>query len=535
VRDENADSFRSRPSRREYLFMGILVGGALLFRLLFLGCRRVLSGDEVHYAESLFRFLHGSFLGGVSDYWSFLYPFAGVPFGFLAGNVEMGLRLLSVASGAALAIPVALIARRLWGKRAALFAGLFAVLHPNLISFSTAAMTETFYSLLLLCATLQLLRSYDEPGYRRHAAAGALLALASLVRPEATVILFLFAAAALAGRGGAGSTASFSLRARRSLALGALFVIVLIPYVLLLHAATGRWTGGSKAAVNLSSPVVWQDDLAREEYVYRLNDEGSARRIDDMGRENAFRILWRQKGAISSRYLAKLGAGFKLLPPLFSSPFLLLLVPLGLLGSGWRGRDRGTKVLLLLLGLFPFAFYAVFKVEFRYLVPYLPIHLMWAGAGCAALIDWFGRVVSAKRVYRRALVVLIFLSLVPYSIRKYTNQARSEPVEWRRIGEWVRDHEAPAPRILAKSGCSVSYYAGNPLATYIPWTDVSGLIRFARINRFDYFIADEAYIRAARPTLRSILESPPADLEPIEEFRALDGGKIILYRFRPFS
>lgn len=535
MRNEGADSFRSKPTGREYLSLGILVGGALLFRLLFLGCRRVLSGDEVHYAESLFRFLHGRFLDGVSDYWSFLYPFAAIPFGFLAGDAETGLRLLSVFSGAALVIPAVMIGHRLWGKRAALFAGLFIALHPNLISFSTAAMTEPFYSFLLLCAVLLFLRSVDEGGWRRHGAAGALLALACLTRPEAIVLLLLFLAGTLVGKGGQRPAASFASRVRRSLAMGALFVAVLIPYVVLLHAATGRWTGGSKAAVNLSSPMIWRDDLAREEYVYRLNDEGTARRIDDVGRENALRVLWREKGAVASQYLGKLGAGFGLLPLLFSSPFLLLLVPLGIFGWGRKAGDRGAKSLLLLLGLFPFVFYAVFRVEVRYLVPYLPIHLLWAGAGCAVLLDWFIGLVSTRRVYSGALAALIFLSLVPYTFHKYVVMKKSEPLEWRRIGEWIRDHEGPGARILAKSGCSISYYAGNPIATFIPWTDAAGLVRYARFNRFGYVVADEEYIRAARPALRSILESPSPDFEAVEEFRTAEGARIILYRLRASS
>ena len=511
--------------------MGICIGGALLFRLLYLGCRRVLSGDEVHYAESLFRFLNGRFLEGVSDYWSFLYPFAAIPFGFLSGDAENGLRLLSIVSGAALVIPAVLIALRLWGKRAALFAGLFVALHPNLISFSTAAMTETFYSLLLLSAVLLIVRP-DSGGCGRHAAAGALLAFAYLTRPEAVVILFLFAAVVLAGGGGVGSAAPVSARLRRSFAMGAAFAVVLIPYFVLIHAATGRWTSGSKAAVNLSSPLIWQDDLAREEYVYRLNDEGSSRRIEDLGRESAARILWRQKGEIAPRYFGKLSAGFRLLSPLYSSPFLLLLVPLGVLGRRWKAGDRGSKALLLLLGIFPFLFYAVFRVEFRYLVSYLPIHLLWAGAGCAVIYDWLTRHVSARRVIAGSLVGLVFLSLVPYSIHKYVNQARSEPLEWRRIGEWIRGHEPPTPSILAKSGCSISYYAGNPRATYIPWTDTPGLVRFMRINRFGYLVADEAYIRAARPTLESLLEGSPPDFEPVEEFRTLEEGRIVLFRLR---
>jgi 4-amino-4-deoxy-L-arabinose transferase-like glycosyltransferase len=531
----NADSFDSEPTRKEYLVMGILAGGALLVRLLFLSSHRILSGDELHYAESLFRFLHGRFLAGISDYWSFLYPFAAIPFGWLAGDPEAGLRLFSAFSGAALVIPAFLIARRLWGYRTAVFAGLFVALQPNLISFSTAALTEPLYSLLLLWAVLLLLGAAATGALRRYAAAGAVLALAYLVRSEGIIVLFLFIIAVLAGWGGGSERAPLAVRARRSLAMAALFAVALIPYLFLMHAATGRWTAGSKAAVNLSSPVIWQDDLAREEYVYRLNEEGTARRIEDLGRENPARILWRQKGAIASQYIGKLTAGIRIMPGLFSSPLLILLVPLGLVGRRWKRGSRGGEFLLLALGVFPFVLYPIFRVELRYLIPYLPIYLLWGGAGCRVLLDWFADTVTTRRAVRSILAALIFLSLVPFTLHKYAFTARTQPREWKAIGEWIKANEAPASRVLAQPGCSISYYAGNPIASFIPWTDSAGLVRFARLGHYDLLAIDEAYIRAMRPTMRAILESPPPDLEEVGEFGGAAGGRIILYRLGPSS
>jgi hypothetical protein len=284
--------------------------------------------------------------------------------------------------------------------------------------------------------------------------------------------------------------------------------------------------------VNLSSPVIWQDDLAREEYVYRLNDEGTARRIDDLARESALKILWREKGAITSRYPAKIGAGIGLIPLLLSSPFLLVLVPLGLFGRKWRRENRGAESLLLVLGLFPFVFYSMFRVELRYLVPYLPIYLLWAGAGCAALLDWFAANVSPKRA---AAAALVFLSLVPYTIHRYVVMGKAQPLEWKEIGRWIAANESRATRILAQSGCSISYYSGNPEATFIPWTDPAGLVRYARVHGYECLVVDEAYFRAARPALQSIIDYPPPELEALGEFTSGAGGRIIIYRVKPSS
>jgi hypothetical protein len=527
---EETDAVRPALCGRERVVMGILVGGALLFRLLFLGCHRVLAGDEIHYAESLFRFLNGRFLEGVSDYWSFMYPFAATPFGFLAGDAETGLRLLSAISGAALVVPAFLIAHRLWGQRAAVFAGLLVALQPNLISFSSSAVTEPLYSFLLLCTLLLFLRGMETGAWRRFAAAGVILGFAYLTRPETAVLLVAFMSFTLLGWGSGGLHVRLAARVRCSIVMAALFCVVLTPHFFLLHAATGRWTAGSKAAVNLSSPVIWQDGLAREEYVYSLNDECTASRNEALVQESALRILWRQRGAIASRYFGKMEAGFDLLPIVLSSPLLLILVPLGLFGRRWETGSRGPEALISFLGLFPFVFFSLFKVEFRYLIPYLPIYLLWAGVGCGVLLDWFKESVSARRLLRSMLVALVFLSLVPYTIHKYVDSARSQPREWVAIGRWIGEHEGHGARILAQPGCSISYYAGNPTAIYIPWTDAAGLVRFARHNRFGFVAVDEDFIRAKRPTLSSILDSPPGDFELVREFELATGGRVILYR-----
>jgi 4-amino-4-deoxy-L-arabinose transferase-like glycosyltransferase len=514
--------------------MGLLAGGALALRLFLLTSRPVLSGDELHYAESLFRFLNGRFLEGVSDYWSVLYPLAATPLGFMVRDAATALRLLSLLSSAALVIPVFLIARRLWGVRPAVFAGLLVALQPTLLAFSTSALTEPLYSLLLLGAALAFLGALETGAARRFAAAAALLALASLERPEAIAFVPLAVAVVLVGRGGRGLAARPVVRLVRAVAMLAIAAAVFAPYLVLVHAATGRWTTGSKAAVNLSSPVIWQDDLAREEYVYRLDESGASRRIDEVARENPVRVLWRQRAEIASRYPAKLVRGLRLIPHLIASPFILILVPLGLFARRWRRGSLGAEVVLLALGAFPFAFYSLFRVETRYLVPYLPVYLLWAGAGCAVLLGWAAGFARSKRLHYPTLVLLVVIGLAPYDVRGYLVARRSQPREWVDIGGWIAAHEGPGVRILARSGCSISYYAGNPIATFIPWTDPAGLVRYARLNRFGLIAIDEAYIRAARPTLRSILASPPPELVPVKRFET-PGGPIDLYRLESSS
>ncbi|HER43635.1 MAG TPA: phospholipid carrier-dependent glycosyltransferase, partial [Candidatus Eisenbacteria bacterium] len=335
----------------ERLTWGILVGGALLLRALFATSRLVLSGDETHYAESLHHFMRGRIFEGLSDYWSFLYPLAAVPFGLICRDAEAGLRLLSMLSGAALLIPSMAIAKEMWGGRAALFTGLFIALHTNLLICSAAAMTESFFSLLVMLALLCFLRAARDGGGRSVILTGLLLGLACLVRQEAQILVLIPVIFLLAGAGGNGISRPARKRLASALLLVLFFILPLLPHAVLLHEKTGRWFVQSKAAVNLSSPLIWDDGLEREKFVYTLNEEGTDRRINEIGRTNPLGLLWDGRREIGGRYVRQLTDAAEQLPLLLVSPFLLLLVPLGLFARRWRMKRR--ELLIVAVGLFP--------------------------------------------------------------------------------------------------------------------------------------------------------------------------------------
>jgi hypothetical protein len=513
--------------RRFFTVMGILVGGAVVVRAGFLGCRTVLAGDEVHYAESLQRFMEGRFIEGVSDYWSFFYPFLALPFGKLYGSAEPALRLLSVICGGAVVVPCMLLARRLWSDAAALVAGVLIALHPNLIQFSSSAMTESLYALLVATALYLLVRLMHGGTGWMSAVGGIVLGLAYLTRQEAQFILVLFIVVLLLRRRGTPR----GRRVAHAAALAAFFIVTILPQAFLLKAKTGRWTAGSKATVNLSSPLIWEDGLERERYVYSLDESGTERRIDEIGAENTLAMLWRQRGAVASRYFPNITRGVTLVPALFASPFLLLLVPLGLFGRAWRRGDRAAELVLLLLGIFPFALYAIFRVEPRYLIPFLPVYLLWGARGCGVAVSWLRANISPRPILPVIALFVILASLVPFTVRRYALFAANQPLEYRRIGRWIAENGGESARVLTPPGWSVGYYAGNPIATFIPWTDPEGLIRFAAHHRFEYIVLGIDYIEHARPTLAPLVrESGYPGLDLVHTFTDHAGGEILLYR-----
>jgi hypothetical protein len=523
------DSSRFNKGINERIVWGILIGGALLLRAMFATSRMVLAGDEMHYAESLHRFMQGRVVEGISDYWSFLYPFTAVPLGFIYGEAEAGLRLLSILSGAALLIPCMTIAKRLWGVRAALFTGLFIALHTNLLVYSAAALTESFFSLLLMLALLAFISAMQEGGRRNIILTGLLLGLACLVRQEAQILLAVPVVFLIAGAGGVKPVRA---RVTAVFLLVVFFLLPLVPHAVLVHEKTGRWHLQSKASVNLSSPLIWEDGLERERYVYSLNEEGTDRRLNEIGRVSPFGILWEGKREIAGRYVRKLAEGAEQLPHLFVTPFLLLLFPLGLFARRWR--LKGQELLLIAVGVFPFILYPLFNVQIRYLVPYLPVFLMWGGAGCAVLTGWIGENVSRSRVIPALVLLAVFGSLVPYSMHRYSSVRSGERLEYRHVGEWLLRHEGPGLRIIAPPGTSYSYYAGNPIATFIPWTGPEGLHEFSRRLGFDCLVLERDYIEQYRPAMRPLIEEPEHyGFELLEVFGTGGDGRVFVYRIAP--
>ncbi|MCK4236560.1 MAG: glycosyltransferase family 39 protein [Candidatus Krumholzibacteria bacterium] len=439
-------------------------------------------------------------------------------------------------SGAVLVMPCVLLAWRLWDRRAALFCGVLIALHPTLIVFSTAAMTESLYALLLVLSLFLLVRYMQDGGRWAPVLIGAVLGLTYQTRQEAQFFLALAVIVILLGRGGEGLKGILKVRVGRAVVVVVFFILVNLPHAVLLHQKTGHWMSGSKASVNLSSPHIWQDGLERERYVYSLNKEGTGRRVEEIGRENTAVVLWRQKGAIASEYFYKLDRGIDLIPFLLATPFLLFLVPLGLFGRRWNRGHRGAELVVLIMGIFPFLFYPIFRIDIRYVVPFLPLYLMWAARGCVVIVDWLRENVTPRPVPAAVVLLVVFLSLVPVTIRRYSWTRNSQPVEYAEIGRWIRENEGEGARVLAHSGCSIGYYAGNPKAAFIPWTDVQGLLRYARYHDFDYLVVDENYIGTYRPTLIELLEGPRIrGLHEVRTFTRKTGGKIVLYRFEPVS
>ena len=95
-------------------------------------------------------------------------------------------RVIVSLVGTATIVVVGLVARRLAGDRAGLFAAALAAAYPVLIAADGAVMSETLLGLLV---ALVVYVAYGEPSVRRGISLGALIGLAALTRGEALLLL----------------------------------------------------------------------------------------------------------------------------------------------------------------------------------------------------------------------------------------------------------------------------------------------------------------------------------------------------------
>jgi hypothetical protein len=169
------------------------------------------AADYDRIAVSLAR--HGSFppsvlvpTGGPTAFRPPLFPLAlaavykVVGVGVAATRWEAG-RLFEALLGAITVALICLIARRLWGRTAALVSGALAAVYPPLVLVGSSLMTESLFIPLVLGAVLSALIARDSPRpWRWELLTGVLIGLETLTRTNG--ILLILPVAFLVWRGG---------------------------------------------------------------------------------------------------------------------------------------------------------------------------------------------------------------------------------------------------------------------------------------------------------------------------------------------
>ena len=390
-------------------------------------------------------------------------------------------RLVSVAIGLGTLLAAVELARRLYGQRAALLAGLFYVFCPFTLFYDRMALTEAGLSALTALALLLAVRIM-ESGRPRHAVlCGLVLALAVFVKAIGVLILPipLLAALVLGGLRG--------LRERGS--------------ALALAYAVGI------------PPTAW----ALHRFVATENAQHMAQLFTAGG------------GALATRLVAALAEGSAWLWTWWTPPLVLLGLAGALLGL-WS-RDR-KSLLLALLAAYPLAaFSAVLTWRMpRYLLPASVPLLVLAAATLDRLLLWIGPWLASPRTGVRegltaAATVLVLLPSMQVDRALWTDPPRAaipEPDRFQYVFGWpsgygVRDTERLVREELGRhpEGVTVVVHANRYQNLRVtPLMLGLAFAREPRVRLEDWDFADPSAIpafqkwAAAGPTL---LVVPRAD------------------------
>ncbi len=461
---------------------------------------------------------------GWSAAWPPLYPtciaFAALVARTLGGTLtpatlEACARAVSAIAGTLMLVPLAVIARRMLPPRGAAIALALAAFHPRLIEYSAAALSEMTYALLLVSG-LALLVAGDSarPRLARDAGAGACFGLAFCVRPEG----LLLAAALWLGGLVSRAPRSGAARWRPAFALAAL--VAALPYLLFLHAETGRWSLGEKAGYNFWHAYAAEYDAAFAvplDLARRVNDSPELTRELRSPAVHALAFALRRPGLVLGRGVRNLGIILaSSIPVAVYWPFALLAV-IGAFVMPWRGGPVAWVLAVLPL------LYAPLSVDRRFFVPVVPLLLIFAAggviAGEAALERALRDAARARRIVSVALTALLALGFGYALVR--AGRSNDGP-EQRAAGEWLRaawsaDRRAAHGGEARAAGAAgarpvvmtlkpwVAFYSGGLILT-LPDASPDSLLRCARREGADVLVVDERAVRSSRRQLGPLLD-----------------------------
>lgn len=291
------------------------------------------------------------------------------------------------------------------------------------------------------------------PGPGSSFALGLLGGLLTLTRPEGMVLLALV--------GGAGVLQRRNFRWLLALGLG--FALLMVPYLLFNRASGAGWLPNTFYAKQQEYAV-----LLTTPYPLRL-----ARLIA---------ATW-----VGPQVLLVPGFIWMAWKSFFPSPSTPPLPKLGERRSGGEGAWLPLVWWLAFLALYAWRLPVTYQ-HGRYLIPGIPILLLYGVAGTAALIRpasprlWprlIGRTVIAAVV----ILALVFLARGGWAYVVDVQIVNSEMVA---AAEWLREHTPPEALVAAHDIGAIGYYAERPLI------DLAGLVTPEVIP----FMRDEARLKA---------------------------------------
>ncbi|MFN2531101.1 MAG: ArnT family glycosyltransferase [Pyrinomonadaceae bacterium] len=495
---------------------------AFLIRLLFIWCfDYVISPDGVGYVTLARNLTSGNLRDGLSTYAPPLYPLLIGLASLFFRDGEFAGRLVSVVAGSVLIIPVYRFAEEWYGVSVARVVIAIVALHPLLIYYSTTLLTESTYTLLFTGAVFAGWSALSKGGRKSSLLCGLLFGACYLLKPEAALFLavpFL----ALVVRTIMVKPRSVKPAMQNGLLLLVGFLLLASPYLLYLRKQTGAWTLSGKVSGHL-----WQ----------------GARRAGGDFTPLISPLLPGWTTAIVQLTKA-LRFEFELLNLLLPATFVVLAAA-GLFRSPWTRERAGRELYLFLFVIAAVLGYAITLPNIRFLMPLLPLLLLWVAKGVAELetwiretltlsntSDWPGRK-SIRLLCRRFVVPVVIgillISVVPLFVYLMRGDKWSDYYGQKRAALWIKTHDASPQPVVMSTVPVAAFYAGARHVQLVD-EDYAGFIERARSSGANHILVNERdfrYLSLLRPLLDEQTVHPGLRLD----YRLAEGTdhKILLY------
>jgi 4-amino-4-deoxy-L-arabinose transferase-like glycosyltransferase len=529
--------------------IAVLLG--LAVRTAWAGTDRVVWGDEPFYLWLGQSWLTGhgyQFFGYSGTHFSPLFPLLASGLGLLLGDLERGSLVVYVITGALLALPLYGIARRMYGEREAVVVAFLTAVYPALTAgvLYWGTMTEPLFLLCAAAGLYGLVRATQDGGLGAWVMAAVALGLAYLTRTEGLLyfIVGLVAWAVL--------TWGREVPLRRWLLGVAAYVVpfalVILPYVVYLHQATGVWQLAEEAgaAFYTTTGLAYQNTAAFDKATWQLDRSG--REVYLFSSESD-RISFLDAVRANPRgFLRRVRHNLRVVRDTLFSPKLVplmvvVLMTLGLFALPWN-RRRWRGEVILLGAMVPSLSFIPFFIQVRYLAGLLLPILLWAAMGTVVLGDWLGGSIGALherwgrgRVWRwipAALVVLALWGMAPRVavLQQYTHSF--QPAH-KAAGLWLREQGVTAGDVVMSRYPAIAFYAGTRWAA-TPAEEWPQVLQYARSRNVDYLVVDQWEVNRLRPQLGFLLDpaQAPPELQYLATFDS-GAGPVVVYRLKPGS
>lgn len=511
--------------------MLLILAAATAVRIALALQARIIKWDEPDYLTLGMNLFAGrGYTTGVVPelHYTPLFPIITGALHLLTQNAEWASNIVYIVAGVLLIVPVYGLARRIYGARVALTTAVLLVAYPALTAsvLYWGTMTEPLFILLVYSAFYCALVGIEDESAWRFLAAGALLSLAYLARPEALLtcgllVVYLIVLWLVQRR-------LFTRPALTRLALLlAAFALVAAPYIGFLYARSGRLliTGKLGLTYAMGEAVLNKDPAEYDRLIASLDSTGTeiVWYSPERFTYSVLGDLFADPAAFAARTLAnaRILAGQLFARAIF--PTLLgVAVLLGLMQTAWDRRRLRREAFLAVLIAAPLVSFLPFHIEIRFFAPALPVLLIWAAHGLDLLGRWLldtwdtlrdrpllgveaGRARRALGLLPLALVVAFFVFMVPRVVH-----AGQSSTDWthKDAGLWLHANSAPGAVIMARD-LAIAVYAGRPWIAS-PNASLDDVRAYAAHHAADYYVVDYPEITSLRPQLAVLADRQSA-------------------------